>query len=215
MRIVVGEDLHLLRDGLSLVLSTRGHDVVAAVGSGPELRAALDEHRPDLAIVDVRMPPTHTDEGIKVALEARRNRPGLPIIVLSQHVERIYARELLSDGTGGIGYLLKDRVLGGDQFIEAVECVAGGGTVMDPDVITKLMARNDKRDALNALTARERDILALMAEGLANTAIAERISVGEGAISKHTTNIFSKLDIPQSIDANRRVLAVLAYLDGR
>ncbi|WP_156755814.1 response regulator [Actinokineospora pegani] len=215
MRIVIAEDLHLLRDGLSLVLSTRGYEIVAAVGSGPELRAALDEHRPDLAIVDVRLPPTYTDEGIKIALEARRKHANLPVLVLSQHVEQLYARELLADGTGGIGYLLKDRVMGGNQFIEAVTCVAGGGTVMDPDVITKLMARNTKRDAVAALTPREQDILTLMAEGLSNTAIADRLVVSEGAVSKHTTNIFLKLDIPQSNDANRRVLAVLAYLDGR
>jgi DNA-binding NarL/FixJ family response regulator len=214
VRVVIAEDLHLLREGLSLVLSTRGCEIVAAVENGPDLRQALADHRPDLAVVDVRLPPTYTDEGLKIALEARREFPELRVLVLSQHVEQLYARELLADGAGGIGYLLKDRVMGGEQFIEAVKCVAAGGTVMDPEVITKLMARNQRLDALAPLTARELEVLGLMAEGLSNTAITERLFISEASVSKHTTNIFLKLNIPQSNDNNRRILAVLAYLDG-
>ncbi len=209
--VVIAEDQYLLRDGLTHLLAAHGFDVVAAVGTGPELESALRSHRPDVSIVDVRMPPTNTDEGIQVALSVRREIPGLPILVLSQHVEQLYARELLADGTGAIGYLLKDRVFNADQFIDAVRRVAAGGTVMDPEVIAKLLAGNPS-DPLAALTAREREVLGLMAEGCSNAAIATRLHFSEGAVGKHTANIFAKLTITASDDTNRRVLAVLAYL---
>ncbi|MFE4357971.1 LuxR C-terminal-related transcriptional regulator [Kitasatospora sp. NPDC056800] len=214
MRVVLAEDLVLLRDGLSLLLSAHGHEIVAAVESGPELAAAIAEHRPDIAVVDVRLPPTYTDEGLQVALAARRQRPGLPVLVLSQHVEQLYARELIADGTGGVGYLLKDRVSKADQFVDAVHTVAAGGTVMDPQVISRLLARNADDQPLALLTPRERDVLAMMAEGRSNAAIAQRLHFSEGAVSKHTSNIFAKLNLGASDDDNRRVLAVLAYLDG-
>ncbi|GAA2992009.1 response regulator transcription factor [Kitasatospora sp. NPDC006786] len=214
MRVVLAEDLVLLRDGLSLLLGAHGHEIVAAVESGPELAAAIADHRPDIAVVDVRLPPTYTDEGLQVALAARRERPGLPVLVLSQHVEQLYARELIADGTGGVGYLLKDRVSKADQFVDAVHTVAAGGTVMDPQVISRLLARNAYDQPLALLTPRERDVLAMMAEGRSNAAIAQRLHFSEGAVSKHTSNIFAKLDLGASDDDNRRVLAVLAYLNG-
>ncbi|MFE2109170.1 LuxR C-terminal-related transcriptional regulator [Kitasatospora sp. NPDC059463] len=214
MRVVLAEDLYLLRDGLSLLLSAHGHEIVAAVGSGPELAAALAEHRPDVAVVDVRLPPTFTDEGLQVALAARRSRPGLPVLVLSQHVEQLYARELIADGAGAVGYLLKDRVSNAGQFMDALRTVASGGTVMDPQVITRLLARNADDRPLALLTPREREVLAMMAEGRSNAAIAQRLHFSEGAVSKHTSSIFAKLGLGASDDDNRRVLAVLAYLDG-
>ncbi|GAA1387703.1 response regulator [Kitasatospora putterlickiae] len=214
MRVVLAEDLYLLRDGLSLLLGAHGHEIVAAVGSGPELAAALAEHRPDVAVVDVRLPPTFTDEGLQVALAARRARPGLPVLVLSQHVEQLYARELIADGAGAVGYLLKDRVSNAGQFMDALRTVASGGTVMDPQVITRLLARNADDRPLALLTPREREVLAMMAEGRSNAAIAQRLHFSEGAVSKHTSGIFAKLGLGASDDDNRRVLAVLAYLDG-
>lgn len=214
MRVVLAEDLVLLRDGLALLLGAHGHEIVAAVESGPELAAAIADHRPDIAVVDVRLPPTHTDEGLQVALAARRERPGLPVLVLSQHVEQLYARELIADGTGGVGYLLKDRVSKADQFVDAVHTVAAGGTVMDPQVIARLLARNAYDQPLALLTPREREVLAMMAEGRSNAAIAQRLHFSEGAVSKHTSSIFAKLDLGASDDDNRRVLAVLAYLNG-
>ncbi|MET8542960.1 response regulator transcription factor [Kitasatospora sp. NPDC004799] len=214
MRVVLAEDLVLLRDGLSLLLRAHGHEIVAAVESGPELAAALAEHRPDIAVVDVRLPPTFTDEGLQVALAARREQPGLPVLVLSQHVEQLYARELIADGAGAVGYLLKDRVSKADQFVDAVGTVAAGGTVMDPQVISRLLARNAYDEPLALLTPRERDVLGMMAEGRSNAAIAQRLHFSEGAVSKHTSNIFAKLGLGASDDDNRRVLAVLAYLDG-
>jgi len=210
MRVVLAEDLYLLRDGLIRLLEAHGFEIVAAVATGPDLLAALLEHRPDVAVVDVRLPPTLTDEGLQAALAARREVPGLPVLVLSQHVEQLYARELLADGSGGVGYLLKDRVLNADQFIDAVRRVAAGGTAMDPDVIAKLLVRGR---ALDRLTARERDVLALMAEGRSNAAIASRLFLSESAVGKHTASIFAKLDLAASDDDNRRVLAVLAYLN--
>lgn len=193
------------------LLTAHGFDVVEAVGTGPELERALRTHRPDVSVVDVRMPPTLTDEGLQVSLAVRRDIPGLPILVLSQHVEQLYARELLADGAGAIGYLLKDRVFNADQFIDAVRRVADGGTAMDPEVIAKLVAGNAS-DPLAALTPREREVLGLMAEGCSNAAIASRLHFSEGAVGKHTANIFAKLGIVASDDTNRRVLAVLAYL---
>ena len=212
MRIVVAEDLFLLRDGLIRLLTAYGCEVVAAVDNGPDLLRALTGLRPDAAVVDVRMPPTFTDEGLRAVLQARREVPGLPVLVLSQYVEQLYARELLADGTGGVGYLLKDRVFDSDQFVDAVRRVAAGGTAMDPEVIAKLLARNGRREPLGALTDREREVLGLMAEGRSNAAIAERLVVTERAVAKHTSNIFLKLGLEPSDDDNRRVLAVLAYL---
>jgi DNA-binding NarL/FixJ family response regulator len=214
VRVVLAEDLFLLRDGLIRLLEAYGYEIAAAVDNGPELSRALVTLKPDVAVVDVRLPPSHTDEGLQAALHARREIPGLPVLVLSQHVEQLYARELLADGTGGVGYLLKDRVLDADQFIDAVRRVAGGGTAMDPHVISQLLTSNARDEPLARLTAREREVLELMAEGRSNTAIAQRLVVTERAVAKHTSNIFAKLDLPPSDDDNRRVLAVLAYLNG-
>jgi DNA-binding NarL/FixJ family response regulator len=214
VRVVLAEDLFLLREGLTHLLTAHGIEVVASVESGPELlRAVLDE-RPDVAVVDVRLPPTFTDEGLQAALAARREIPGQPVLVLSQHVEQLYARELLTDGAGGVGYLLKDRVFNSDQFIDALRRVAAGGTAMDPQVIAKLLARRASDTPLSRLTAREREVLELMAEGRSNAAIAQRLFLSESAVGKHTASIFAKLDLAPSDDDNRRVLAVLAYLRG-
>ncbi len=210
MRVVLAEDLYLLRDGLTLLLHAHGFEVVAAVESGPELLDALLAHRPDVAVVDVRLPPTHTDEGLRAALAARREVPGLPVLVLSQHVEQLYARELLADGAGGIGYLLKDRVFNADQFIDAVRRVAAGGTAMDPEVIANLLTR---QAPLAALTPREREVLAAMAEGRSNAAIGQKLFLSESAVTKHIAHVFGKLGLAPSDDDNRRVLAVLAFLD--
>ncbi|SFW88562.1 response regulator [Amycolatopsis australiensis] len=213
MQVVLAEDLFLLRDGISTLLKAKGCEIIAAVESGPELERALQEHTPDIAIVDVRLPPTHTDEGLRIVLEARRRTPGLPVLVLSQHVEQLYARELLTDEAGAVGYLLKDRVLDGTQFINAVRQVAAGGTVMDPEVISKLLASNKRTTSLADLTSREFEVLELMAEGRSNAAIASRLHITEGSVSKHSANIFGKLGLAVSDDDNRRVLAVLAYLN--
>ncbi|MBY8869886.1 MULTISPECIES: response regulator transcription factor [Streptomyces] len=214
MRVVLAEDLFLLRDGLVRLLEAHGFEIAAAVESGPELDRALAELNPDVAVVDVRLPPTHTDEGLQCALRARRERPGLPVLVLSQHVEQLYARELLADGSGAVGYLLKDRVFDAAQFVDAVRRVAAGGTAMDPQVIQQLLARRSDRDRpLSRLTPRELEVLELMAQGRSNTAIAAQLVVTERAIAKHTSNIFAKLGLEVSDDDNRRVLAVLAHLD--
>ncbi|MFH8885627.1 LuxR C-terminal-related transcriptional regulator [Streptomyces californicus] len=213
MRVVLAEDLFLLRDGLVRMLEAYGCEVVAAVETGPELTRALAELEPDVAVVDVRLPPSHTDEGLQCALAARRARPGLPVLVLSQHVEQLYARELLADGDGGVGYLLKDRVFDADQFIDAVRRVAAGGTAMDPQVISQLLTRRSREEPLGGLTPRERDVMELVAQGRSNAAIAAQLVITERAVAKHTSNIFGKLDLPPSDDDNRRVLAVLAYLD--
>ncbi|MDE3722818.1 response regulator transcription factor [Nocardiopsis sp. N85] len=215
MRVVIAEDLALLREGLIKLLQSHDFTVVAAVDNGPDLHKALTEHRPDVAVVDVRLPPTFTDEGLQAAISARAQIPGLPILVLSQHVEQLYARELLSDDTGGVGYLLKDRVFDIGQFIEAVRRVAAGGTAMDPAVISQLLARQNNQGPLGQLTPREREVLSEMAEGRSNSAIAGRLYITEKAVSKHINNIFTKLDLPPSSDDSRRVLAVLAYLDGQ
>ena len=214
MRVVIAEDLALLRDGLIRILESYDIEVVEAVDNGPSLLRALTTHRPDVALVDVRLPPTFTDEGLKAAIEARRQIPGLPVLVLSQYVEQLYARELLSDRDGGVGYLLKDRVSNIGQFIDAIRRVASGGTAMDPDVIAALLARRSADQPLAALTPREREVLGLMAEGRSNAAIASRMFVTEKAVSKHSNNIFAKLGLEQSDEDNRRVLAVLAYLEG-
>ena len=213
MRIVVAEDLFLLREGIARLLQAHGCDIVAAVGDGPALLEALLGERPDVAIVDVRLPPTFTDEGLRAALAARRQIPGLPVLVLSQYVEQLYARELLADRAGGVGYLLKDRVFTDDQFVDVLRTVAKGGTVMDPEVVAELLVRRSRDAPITRLTDRERDVLALMAEGRSNAAIAEQLFVSEKAVSKHCTSIFAKLDLPPSETDNRRVLAVLAFLN--
>jgi DNA-binding NarL/FixJ family response regulator len=213
VRVVIAEDLFLLRDGLTRLLEAHGMQVTAAVDNGAGLLAAVTTDRPDVAIVDVRLPPTFTDEGLRAALAARSQAPGLPVLVLSQYVEQIYARELLADGTGGIGYLLKDRVLDGTQFADAVRQVAGGGTAMDPEVIARLLDRHSEDGALATLSPREREVLGLMAEGRSNAAIAQRMVITERAVAKHTASIFLRLGLQPSDDDNRRVLAVIAYLD--
>jgi DNA-binding NarL/FixJ family response regulator len=213
MRVVLAEDLYLLRDGLTRLLQAHGIDVVAAVASGTELLDVLLAQRPDVAVIDVRLPPTFTDEGLRVALEARQQIPGLPVLVLSQYVEQLYARELLSDQAGSVGYLLKDRVFSDEAFVEALRNVAGGGTVLDPEVIAKLLRRRAADEPITTLSPREREVLELMAQGRSNAAIAQRLFVSEKAVSKHSTSIFGKLGLEPSDDDNRRVLAVLAYLN--
>ncbi|MEW2359208.1 response regulator transcription factor [Spirillospora sp. NPDC029432] len=213
MRIVIAEDDPLLREGVALLLRAESLDVVATTDGPESFLAAVDAHEPDVAIVDVRMPPTHTDEGIKAAVEARNRRPGLAVLVLSAYVEQAFATELLSGGSDRLGYLLKERVGRVEQFLDALHRVAGGGTAIDPDVVTQLLTRTRPDSGLQRLTARERDVLALMAEGLGNTAIAERLFVTEGAVHKHIRNIFAKLDLPPTDRADRRVTAVLRYLD--
>jgi DNA-binding NarL/FixJ family response regulator len=214
VRVVLAEDLALLRDGLIRLLEANDCEVVEAVDNGPSLLRALTTHRPDIAVVDVRLPPTFTDEGLRAAIQARAQVKGLPVLVLSQYVEQLYARELLADRSGGVGYLLKDRVFNVAQFIDAVRQVAAGGTAMDPEVVAQLLTRRSADKPLASLTPREREVLEAMAEGRSNAAIAARMFVTEKAVSKHTNSIFSKLDLPPSEDDNRRVLAVLAYLNG-
>jgi len=208
---VIAEDNALLREGLVLLLTSAGHEVAAVVGTGPETLPALLEQRPDVAVLDVRMPPGFRDEGLRAALAAREQIPGLPVLVLSQYVEESYAAELLSGGSSGIGYLLKDRVGRVDEFLDALERVAAGGTALDPEVVTELLTR--RRDSpLDSLTPREREVLKLMAEGHGNTAIAEALVVTERSVSKHIGNVFLKLGLPPSDSGHRRVLAVLTYL---
>ncbi|MBE8525175.1 MULTISPECIES: response regulator transcription factor [Amycolatopsis] len=211
MRVVIAEDAVLLRAGVTRLLADEGIETAAAVDNGDDLLGAIKEHRPDLAIVDVRMPPTFTDEGLRAALAARKEIPGLPVLVLSQYVEESYAVELLSGGAGGVGYLLKERVADVADFLDAVRRVANGGTAIDPDVIAQLMARG-RRNPLDALTARESEVLGLMAQGLSNTAIANSLVVSHGAVEKHIGNIFSKLGLEASAEEHRRVRAVLTYL---
>ena len=212
LRIVIAEDLFLLRDGLCRMLEAHGFEISAAVDNGADLLTAVTSARPDLAVVDVRLPPSFTDEGLRAALAARRAVPGLPVLVLSQYVEQLYARELLAGGSGGLGYLLKDRVFDSAQFVDAVRRVAAGGTVMDPEVIDRLLFRNSGDNAIGALSPREREVLGLMAEGRTNAAIAQRLVITERAVAKHTASIFLRLGLQPSDDDNRRVLAVLAYL---
>jgi DNA-binding NarL/FixJ family response regulator len=214
MRVVIAEDLALLREGISRLLNENGFEVVAAVADGEAFLAAVEEHRPDVCVVDVRLPPGFKDEGVRAALEARRRIEGLPILVLSQYVERTYAAELLSDGRGGVGYLLKDRVAEVRDFADAVRRVAEGGTALDPEAVSQLLGHRDDLGPLHELTPREREVLALMAEGRSNVAIAERLVVTEGAVEKHVSNIFMKLGLPPSEQDHRRVLAVLAWMQG-
>jgi len=213
VRVVIAEDLALLRDGLVRLLSAHGFEVVEAVDNAPMLLDALIRHQPDVAVIDVRLPPTLTDEGLRVALEARKRQPGLPVLILSQYVEQLYARELLSDHAGGVGYLLKDRIGDVEQFVDSVRRVAAGGTAMDSEVISQLLTRRERDQPLGELTPKEREVLAMMAEGMSNAAIAARLFVTDKAIGKHTNNIFAKLGLPPSDDHNRRVMAVLAYLE--
>jgi DNA-binding NarL/FixJ family response regulator len=212
LKVVVADDSVLLREGLIRLLTENGHEVLAAVGDGPSLVQAIDAHRPDVSVVDVRMPPSHTDEGLRAAVEARRRVPGTPILVLSQYVEVSYADDLLADGAGAVGYLLKDRVVAVAEFLDAVHRVAAGGTVLDPEVVAQLLVRRRRDDPLRQLTLREQEVLALMAEGRSNTNIARTLVVSDGAVEKHVGGIFAKLALPRDSEQHRRVLAVLAYL---
>ncbi|MFC5186566.1 LuxR C-terminal-related transcriptional regulator [Actinomadura harenae] len=211
MRIVIAEDNVLLREGVIMLLESGGHEVVASVAAGPEVVPALLEHRPDAAVLDVRLPPGFRDEGLRAAIAARRAIPGLPILVLSQYVEETYAAELLSDGGGAVGYLLKDRIGRVDEFLDALDRVVSGGTALDPEVVAQLMSV--RRDPLNTLTPREREVLGLMAQGLDNTTIATTLVITERSVGKHIGAIFAKLGLPPSDSGHRRVLAVLAYLN--
>ena len=210
MRVVIAEDSVLLREGLVRLLEEAAHTVVATVGDGPSLVEAVLAHKPDVSVVDVRMPPTHTDEGLRAAIEVRRQLPGAPVLVLSQYVEESYATDLVADRVGAVGYLLKDRVVDVDEFLDGLARVAAGGTVLDSDVVSQLLVA--RRDPLSTLTPREREVLALMAEGRTNTAICQRLVVSEGAVEKHIGNIFAKLGLAQSESDHRRVMAVLTYL---
>jgi len=215
MRVVIAEDSVLLREGLSRLLADHDIEVVAAVGDGDELVRAVAEHEPDLAIVDVRMPPTHTDEGLRAAIEAREKTPATAILVLSQYVEERYASELLQAGGPGLGYLLKERVADVAEFVDAARRVAAGGSAFDPEVVAQLIGRRRRDEPLETLSERERQVLELMAEGLSNSAIARRLWLTVGAVEKHVTAIFVKLGLLPDDEGNRRVLAVLAFLDGR
>jgi DNA-binding NarL/FixJ family response regulator len=217
MRVVIADDAVLLREGLIRLLTESGHEVVAAVGDGPSLVEAVVQHHPDISIVDVRMPPSHTDEGLRAAVEARARVPRTPILVLSQYVEASYADDLLNtvrSGRGAVGYLLKDRVAAIAEFLDAVERVAAGGTVLDPEVVAQLLVRRRRDDPLRALTPREREVLGMMAEGRSNSSIAKALVVSDGAVEKHVRNIFTKLGLPPDEEQHRRVLAVLTYLRG-
>jgi len=212
MRVVIAEDAVLLREGLTRLLAEAGFEVVAAVCDGDAALRAVEEHRPDVVVLDVRMPPTHTDEGVRAALVIRRQWPEAAVLVFSQYVEERYATELLAGDTRGVGYLLKDRVADVEEFLDALRRVAAGGTALDPEVVAQLLARSRRDRPLDALTPRERDVLALMAEGRSNVAIAARLVVGEGAVEKHVSSIFAKLGLLPAGSDHRRVLAVLHYL---
>ncbi|KJS56961.1 response regulator transcription factor [Streptomyces rubellomurinus] len=213
MRIVLAEDHFLLRDGLIRLLQAYGHEVVAAVDNGSDLLAALTAERPDVAIVDVRLPPNFTDEGLRAVLSARRTMPDLPVLLLSQYVEPLYARELLASGGRGVGYMLKDRVTNGSQFLDSIRRVAEGGTAMDPEVISQLLVRKERDESVGSLSAREREVLEWVAQGRSNAGIAQGLFITEKAVAKHISSIFTKLGLLPADADNRRVLAVLAYLD--
>ena len=213
MRIVIAEDLLLLREGMVRLLTDTGHTVVAAVDNADALIAAVTEHRPDLSIVDVRLPPGFRDEGLRAALRMRAADHDNRVLIVSQYVERAYAAELLADGRGGVGYLLKDRVTALDDFLDAVDRVAAGGTAMDPEVVRQLFTRNSRNQGIDRLTPREREVLGLMAQGLSNSAICATLVLAPVSVEKHITNILGKLDLPPAEDAHRRVRAVLAYLN--
>jgi DNA-binding NarL/FixJ family response regulator len=212
MRIVIAEDSVVLRDGLGRLLADAGHEIVASVPDASGLLDAIVEWKPDIAVVDVRMPPTHTDEGLRAAVQIRREHPEVAVLVFSQYVEERYAAELLAGSTKKVGYLLKDRVADVRDFVDAVERVAGGGTALDSEVVSQIFSRSRRRQTLDTLTPRERDVLAAMAEGSSNAAIAARLVVSEGAVEKHISNIFAKLGLSPSESEHRRVLAVLTYL---
>ena len=212
LRVIIAEDSALIREGLARLIVDSGGVVVAKVGDGPAFVEAVVEHRPDVSVVDVRMPPRQRDEGLRAAIEARRRIPGTPVLVLSQYVERQYATELLADRAGGVGYLLKDRVADIREFMDALRRVARGGTALDPEVVAQLMIPRHADDRLHALTPREREVLAAMAEGRTNVGIAALLNISEGATEKHISNIFGKLELPDSENDHRRVLAVLTYL---
>jgi DNA-binding NarL/FixJ family response regulator len=212
VRVVIAEDAAILRDGLVQLLTDRGHEVVAAVSDGDALRAAVAEHDPDVAVVDIRMPPSFTDEGLRAAIAIRHERPAVGVLVFSQWVETRYAAELLAGSSSGVGYLLKDRVADVSEFVEALTRVAAGGTALDPEVVRQLLGASRRRDAIATLTPREREVLGLMAEGRTNGAIARQLVVSDRAVEKHVANIFTKLDLPPSGEDHRRVLAVLRYL---
>jgi DNA-binding NarL/FixJ family response regulator len=214
VRVTIAEDAAVLRDGLVELLTGRGHEVLAAVADGDALVAAVAADPPDVAVVDIRMPPTHTDEGLRAALRLRQDHPDVGILVFSQYVETRYASQLLADGATGMGYLLKDRVADVSDFVDALERVAAGGTALDPEVVTQLMRASRRTDTVDALSAREQEVLALMAEGRSNSAIAEALVVSDRAVEKHVANIFLKLDLPPSEADHRRVLAVLRHLEG-
>jgi DNA-binding NarL/FixJ family response regulator len=214
MRIVIAEDSVLLREGAVRLLADAGFDVVGQAGDGEELLRKVRAHKPDVAVVDIRMPPTHIDEGLKAARVIRKELPGTGVLVLSQYVEERYAVELLADGADGVGYLLKDRIAEIDRFVDAVRRVGEGGSVLDPEVVAHMLGRRERDDPLESLTPREREVLALMAEGRTNRAIASELMVSERAVERHVTSIFVKLDLPAGQDDHRRVLAVLTYLGG-
>ena len=214
MRVIICEDHALVRDGLERLLGTHGFEVAASVNNPSAFLAAVTREQPDVCVVDVRLPPTFTDEGVRAAIEARRQVTGLPILILSQYVEHTFARELLTSGEGGVGYLLKDRVADPKQFVEAVERVAEGGTALDPEAVAQLLGRPDREGRLELLSPREREVLSLMGEGRTNSAIAGELVITERAVEKHVSNIFWKLDLPATSKDHRRVLAVLAWLQG-
>ncbi len=213
LRIVIAEDAAIMRDGLTQTLTRRGHDVVAAVGDAAALLDAVASHQPDVAVVDVRMPPTHTDEGLRAAHSIRSEHPGVGVLVFSQYVEARSAAELIAGAPAGVGYLLKDRVADVSEFIEAVRRVAHGGTVLDPEVVRQMLRASRRADSLAALTAREREVLALIAEGRSNTAIAEALVITGGVVEKHIASIFAKLGLAPSDNDNRRVIAAIKYLE--
>ncbi|HET7517310.1 MAG TPA: response regulator transcription factor [Actinomycetes bacterium] len=213
MRVVIAEDAAVFREGLVRLLEDRGHEVCAAVGDGEELLAAAAAHRPDVAVVDIRMPPTHTDEGLRAALQLRRDHPGTGVLVFSQYIETRYAARLLQGNAAGVGYLLKDRVADVAEFTEALARVAAGGTALDPEVVSQLLGAGRHARGLAALTAREREVLSLMAEGRSNAGIAAMLVISAGVVEKHVASIFAKLGLPPAEGDNRRVLAVLRYLE--
>ena len=214
MRVVIAEDSVMLREGLVRLLTDAGFEVVAAVEEPEALLRAVDEHRPDICVVDIRMPPTHTDEGVRAALVIRAQHAGVAVLMLSQYVEERYATDLIASDTRGFGYLLKDRVADVTEFVEAVRRVGAGGTALDPEVVSQLLVRSRRKDPLGALTPRETDVMRLMAEGRSNNGIAAELVVSEGAVEKHVSSIFTKLALPPAEQDHRRVLAVLRYLEG-
>jgi DNA-binding NarL/FixJ family response regulator len=214
IRVAIADDSAILRDGLVQLLADRGFEITEAVGEAQGLQESIDRDCPDVAVIDIRMPPTFTDEGLRAAIDLRRRHPGLGILLFSQYIETRYAADLLADGAAGIGYLLKDRVADVSDFVEALVRVASGGTALDPEVVTQLLGASRRTDSILRLSARERQVLSLMAEGRSNAGIATTLIISEGAVEKHVANIFTKLDLPVSQSDHRRVLAVLRYLDG-